>query len=134
MRKRVAGEIILSHLGIVEVSDTRVFIADFFMGIYEIGWVIVSGITEGKLVVVIRTDGYKKNAGKLVQAAFSEVGSAGGHRSMARAEIPLAKLETILPRFSNEAIEDYLISTMGRHLRPLRRLKTRWPHPTSFLL
>jgi hypothetical protein len=31
--------------------------------------------------------------GRLAQAAFADLGSAGGHKNMARAEIPLANLE-----------------------------------------
>ncbi len=122
VKKQTAGEVIFSHLGMVEVSDVCVQVADFFMGIYEMGWAIVSGITEGELVVVLRCDGYKKDAGKLASDVFGSVGSAGGHRTMARAEILLAELQTALPKVTNEAIEGYLISMIGKRLKPLRRL------------
>jgi nanoRNase/pAp phosphatase (c-di-AMP/oligoRNAs hydrolase) len=125
IKKYVVGEVIFSHLGMVEVSDVCVQVADFFMAIYEIGWVIVSGIADETLVVVFRCDGYKKHAGNLATDVFGEVGSAGGHRTMARAEIPLSTLRASLRKVSDEAIEKYLVSMMAKHLKPLRKLKLR---------
>ncbi len=125
IKKYVVGEIIFSHLGMVEVADTCVQVADFFMGIYEIGWAIVSGITDESLVVVLRCDGYKKNAGKLASQVFAGVGSAGGHRTMARAEIPLSFLRSKLPKITSETIEEYLAGRVGTRLRPLRKMRLR---------
>jgi hypothetical protein len=34
--------------------------------------------------------GYTKNAGEFVRKYFNDIGSAGGHRSMAKAVVPLA--------------------------------------------
>ena len=123
VNKHVVGEVIYAHLGMVEVSDVCVQVADFFMAIYEIGWVIISGISDGTLVVVFRSDGYKKDAGRLASEVFGEVGSAGGHRTMARAEIPLSKLQAALPRISSEAIEKYVAGMIGKRLKPLRKLR-----------
>ncbi len=125
IKKHVVGEIILSHLGMVEVADVCVQVADFFMAIYEIGWVIVSGIADELLVVIFRCDGYKKEAGKLAAEVFGEVGSAGGHRTMARAEIPLSELRASVPKVSDEAVEKYLVSMIGKQLPSLRKLKLR---------
>lgn len=122
IKKHVVGEVIFAHLGMVDVADVCAQVADFFMGIYEIGWAIVSGITDDMLVVVLRSDGYKKNAGKLASAVFGSVGSAGGHRTMARAEIPLSELRGKLPKIADKAIEDYLVGRLKTRLRPLRKL------------
>jgi nanoRNase/pAp phosphatase (c-di-AMP/oligoRNAs hydrolase) len=51
-----------------------------------------SGISEDKLVVVFRGDGLRRDMGKFAKRLFGDVGSAGGHKSMARAEIPMEKL------------------------------------------
>ena len=83
IKKHVVSDIIFSHIGMVEFSDICVQVADFFMGVYKIGWSIVSGLVDDNLVVVFRSDGYKKNAGRLATAVFSGLGSAGGHKTMA---------------------------------------------------
>lgn len=81
------------HLGHVGTPDVCVLIADFFLKIKGVGWTFVSGIYAKKLVVIIRNDGLRKDAGKTAGTAFGKLGSAGGHKNMARAEIPLSVLE-----------------------------------------
>jgi nanoRNase/pAp phosphatase (c-di-AMP/oligoRNAs hydrolase) len=84
---------IFSHLGQVESPDNLVLVADFFMRLNEIAWVVVSGVYRKTLVVVIRNDGFRKDAGTWANSAFGRLGSAGGRRSRARAEIPLTDLQ-----------------------------------------
>ncbi len=83
---------IYCHVGRVGNPDVLVLLADFFSHVYEIGWVIVSGQYGEKLVVIFRSDGYKKDAGKLAAKVFGKLGSAGGHRGSARAEVPLRNI------------------------------------------
>ena len=80
------------HLGRVVNPDVCVLIADFFMRVNPVTWSIVSGVCEGTLVIIFRNDGIRKNAGKVAQKSFCQLGSAGGHKSMARAEIPVGGL------------------------------------------
>ncbi len=91
--KRIIKGKIFSHLGQVHSPDMLVLLADFFMRCHEVGWVVVSGVYHKNLVVIIRNDGFRKNAGSKAIKAFGRLGSAGGHRAMARAEIPLANLD-----------------------------------------
>jgi hypothetical protein len=37
----------------------------------------------------VRNLGYSKNAGEFVRKYFNDIGSAGGHRAMAKAVVPL---------------------------------------------
>jgi len=83
---------IFIHLGAIKNTDICVLIADFFMRFNLITWSVVSGIHEDKLVIVVRNDGTRKDAGVLLSNKFGKFGSAGGHRSMARAE---AKIELL---------------------------------------
>lgn len=99
-----------THLGKVRSPDILVNIADFLNHVDKIDWVLVSGIHNEKLVVIFRCDGYRKSAGKLAAKIFSEVGSAGGHKEAARAEVPLKNL----------SLGDREFSTMT-----LKRLATR---------
>ncbi len=81
------------HLGKVESPDICVLIADFFMRVQSVKWSIISGIHDGKLIIIFRNDGVNKNAGKTAKKKFGKIGSAGGHMSMARAEIPLSEIK-----------------------------------------
>jgi nanoRNase/pAp phosphatase (c-di-AMP/oligoRNAs hydrolase) len=91
--KRVIKGKIFAHLDQVNSPDILVMVADFFMRCHEVAWTVVSGICNNYLVVIIRNDGFRKNAGNWAIKAFGRLGSAGGHRAMARAEIPLANLD-----------------------------------------
>jgi nanoRNase/pAp phosphatase (c-di-AMP/oligoRNAs hydrolase) len=81
------------HLGPVTNPDVCVTIADFFMKIHDIAWVVVSGTFKGQLVIIVRNDGFRKDAGRLLAKVFGHLGTAGGHKAMARAEIPLENLK-----------------------------------------
>ena len=81
------------HLGTVANPDVCVLIADFFMRVNSVKWSIISGIYEKRLIVIFRNDGIRRDAGKVAQKNFGLFGSAGGHKSMARAEMPVADLK-----------------------------------------
>jgi nanoRNase/pAp phosphatase (c-di-AMP/oligoRNAs hydrolase) len=81
-----------AHLGSVVSPDVCVLIADFFMRVNRIEYSIVSGTCDGRLVIVFRNDGLRKSAGALAAQSFGKFGPAGGHKSMARAEIRLPDL------------------------------------------
>ena len=78
-------------MGNVSTPDVLVLIADFFMKVSAVSWSIVSGIYEGRLVVIFRNDGVRKNAGRLAESSFGLFGSAGGHKDMARAEMMISE-------------------------------------------
>ncbi|MFN3406143.1 MAG: DHH family phosphoesterase [Caldimicrobium sp.] len=80
------------YLGKVSHPDILVLIADFLNKVYETSWVFVGGEYKKTLVLIVRCDGYRKDAGKLVAKLFKNLGKAGGHREKARAEISFEKL------------------------------------------
>jgi nanoRNase/pAp phosphatase (c-di-AMP/oligoRNAs hydrolase) len=84
------------HLGWVTNPDICVSLADFFMKIHDITWTVVSGIYQGRLVIIVRNDGIRKDAGTLLSEVFGQLGQAGGHKTMARAEIPVENLEGVV--------------------------------------
>ncbi|MBT8373975.1 MAG: DHH family phosphoesterase [Deltaproteobacteria bacterium] len=91
--RRIRKGKVFVHLETVVNPDVCVLIADFFMRVNSVKWSIVSGVYENKLIVIFRNDGIRKNAGTVAQKAFDVIGSAGGHKSMARAEIPIIQLK-----------------------------------------
>ena len=47
------------------------------------------GVVNDTFVVSVRNLGYSRNAGDFVRRWFNDIGSAGGHRTMAKAVVPL---------------------------------------------
>jgi nanoRNase/pAp phosphatase (c-di-AMP/oligoRNAs hydrolase) len=94
--KRIIQDKVFSHMESVHSPDVLVLLADFFLRCQEVAWTVVSGVYQKTLVVIIRSDGFRKNAGASAIKAFGRFGNAGGHKAMARAEIPLATLATQL--------------------------------------
>jgi nanoRNase/pAp phosphatase (c-di-AMP/oligoRNAs hydrolase) len=52
-------------------------------------WTIIAGIVHDSIVMSVRNSGYSKNAGEFVRKYFNAIGSAGGHRALAKAVVPL---------------------------------------------
>lgn len=77
------------HMGKVPDPDILVILADFFLKLVESTWCIVSGVYGQKLILIFRHAGFRLDAGKVAHKLFGEWGSAGGHKSAARAEIPV---------------------------------------------
>jgi nanoRNase/pAp phosphatase (c-di-AMP/oligoRNAs hydrolase) len=107
--KEIIKRKIFSHLGHVHSPDNLVLVADFFMRLHEIDWVLVSGIYRKTLVVIIRNDGFRKDAGTRANSAFAPFGAAGGRRTRARAEIPLANLSKHLVKDDPASLGRFVI-------------------------
>jgi len=112
--KRMRKGRIFAHLGPVVNPDVCVLIADFFMRINSVNWSIVSGLCNKTLVLVFRNDGLRKNAGKVAKETFGLFGSAGGHKSMARAEIPLADLKHVVDHKDDKKLLSWIINMIEK--------------------
>jgi nanoRNase/pAp phosphatase (c-di-AMP/oligoRNAs hydrolase) len=77
------------HVGRVEREDVIPQLADFCLQFENTEWVAVSGKWHNELVISVRNPGYVRSAGDVVRKLFNSVGRAGGHRTMAKARIPL---------------------------------------------
>jgi len=91
--KRIRKGRVFSQVGSVVNPDVCVLLADFFLKVSSVDWSIIAGLYDNKLVVIFRNDGLRKDAGKVAKESFGHLGSAGGHKSVARAEIPLEMLK-----------------------------------------
>jgi len=101
---------IFAHLGTVPSPDVCVLVADFFMRVETVTWSIVSGIYDQQLVVILRNDGIRKDAGDLARSSFAEFGSAGGHKTMARAELDLSDVGKAVDTASGKRLTEWLVS------------------------
>ena len=112
--KRVRKGHMFAHLGPVVNPDICVIIADFFMKISSVDWSIVSGVYSKKLIVVFRNDGLRKDAGKVAKLSFGQIGSAGGHKSMARAEIPFTELKEVVDYKDEKKLLRWIINKIEK--------------------
>ncbi|WP_027185391.1 DHH family phosphoesterase [Desulfovibrio inopinatus] len=90
----IGREGVFVWMGRMESPDILVILADFFTRVHGLSWVVVCGNCEKKAVAVFRGDGLHRDMGAFSQILYADVGSAGGHKSMARAEIDLKSIET----------------------------------------
>ncbi|MCF8024518.1 MAG: DHH family phosphoesterase [Desulfobacteraceae bacterium] len=101
------------HLGQVETPDICVLIADFFMRVNTVTWSIVSGFNQGRLIIILRNDGLRKDAGSVASKQFGELGTAGGHKSMARAEIPAETLKNHIGNPDKQVVQEWIINRIS---------------------
>ncbi len=97
-------QVFCTFLGNSPREDFITYVADFYLQLEDVKWTIVSGIVNDNLVMSVRNLGYSRNAGEFVRKYFNDIGSAGGHRSMAKAVVPLAAFKT---KFGNLAAEEF---------------------------
>lgn len=81
-------QVFCAFLGSTPREDFVPYVADFFLQLEDVRWTVVAGVVGDTVVVSVRNLGYSKNAGEFVRRVFADVGSAGGHRAMAKAVIP----------------------------------------------
>ncbi len=94
--KRIRKNRVFIYLGHVINPDVCVLIADFFMRVQGVFWSVIAGVYQDRMVIIFRNDGIRKNAGNVARQSFGSLGSAGGHKSMARAEILLENLAPLV--------------------------------------
>lgn len=128
---RYASGILYSHMGPVTYPDICVQVADFLIRVKEAQWAVVSGVADGKLIVVFRCDGHRKHAGKTAEAAFGTLGSAGGHRTTARAEVDEDALPEEVTLMQNEVIERFVVDSLYRVERGFGDLRNSFVNNAS---
>lgn len=107
----------------IKSADLVVSVADFFTKVHGLKWIAVSGIVDKKVIVVFRGDG-SRDMGRFADGCFYDVGTAGGHRNLARAEFPLSAIPAgVKPQ---DFIYDRL---MKRKIRPESKRHINKPTP-----
>jgi nanoRNase/pAp phosphatase (c-di-AMP/oligoRNAs hydrolase) len=84
----LVDQVFCSFLGTLPREDFVPYVADFFLQLEHVKWTVIAGVINGSLTISVRNLGYMKNAGDFVRRVFADVGSAGGHRAMAKAVMP----------------------------------------------
>jgi nanoRNase/pAp phosphatase (c-di-AMP/oligoRNAs hydrolase) len=117
--KRRYRDRVIVFLGAVDSPDACVQVADFFLRVINIFYVIIAGIVKERMVIIFRGDGYRQDCGAIARKSFGIFGAAGGHRSAARVEIPMDILRALLDNdLSQEAVDKFLVQHLRRKRQP----------------
>ncbi|MGE5360347.1 MAG: DHH family phosphoesterase [Bacteroidales bacterium] len=118
-------QVFCSFLGNAPREDLIPYVADFFLQLEDVKWTLISGIVGENLVISVRNLGYSRNAGEFVRKFFAEVGSAGGHRAMAKAVVPLTAFREKYGNLNavemNDRILEMAVQFLHEHQPPERR-------------
>jgi nanoRNase/pAp phosphatase (c-di-AMP/oligoRNAs hydrolase) len=87
---RREDQVFCAFMGQTPREDLIAYVADFFLQLEDIKWTLIAGVVNQMLVLSVRNIGYTRNAGEYVRKYFSTLGSAGGHRAMAKAVVPMS--------------------------------------------
>jgi len=115
-----------AFIGEVDSPDIPVVVADFFNRVHELRWVVIGGVHAGTVILIFRGDGRYVDLGRSASLRFGALGSAGGHRSMARAEFPVAAAD-------GRNLEAFIFKRLTEdagHLQPRQEEKTHGSHPS----
>ena len=70
---------------------------------------MVSGLVKDRVVICVRNVGYVKSAGDIMKRLYDDIGSAGGHRAMAKAVVPLDRFKERFGEVSEKVIRDAML-------------------------
>jgi len=119
----VKGKVFV-HLGTVSTPDVCVLVADFYMKVDTVNTTVVSGFYDDKLVIVLRNDGLRKHAGEAAKRGFGQIGSAGGHKTRARAEIRFSELVKCVDHKNDKKLLRWIRQRVSRNYRPKKEINS----------
>jgi nanoRNase/pAp phosphatase (c-di-AMP/oligoRNAs hydrolase) len=106
---RLQEKVYCAFLGDLSREDFIPYVADFFLQLEDVEWTIIMGFVHDSLVMSVRNLGYSRNAGEFVRKYFNALGSAGGHRAMAKAVVPLGAFRRKFGHLQPEEITDTVL-------------------------
>jgi nanoRNase/pAp phosphatase (c-di-AMP/oligoRNAs hydrolase) len=124
-RRRMQDGVVCAHVGRVAYPELVAQFADLFLQVEGAEWSVVSGTIGDELHVSVRSVGYVRAAGDVVRQAFGALGSAGGHRSMAKAVIRLDDWRARVGDAGDDAIAPVLAARFLEALEPAPAARPR---------
>ena len=104
----LVDQVFCGFLGESPREDFIPYAADFFLQLEDVKWTVIAGIVNDALIVSMRNIGYSRNAGEFARRFFADIGSAGGHRAMAKATVPMAAFREKFGNIAPERISGWL--------------------------
>jgi nanoRNase/pAp phosphatase (c-di-AMP/oligoRNAs hydrolase) len=113
-RLRLEDGVAVIHMGEIRREDVIPQMAELSLQIEGVEWGVVSGLYKDRVVISVRNVGYVKSAGDVMKRLFDELGSAGGHRSMAKAVVPLDRFRERFGEVSEKVIREAMLRLIGQ--------------------
>jgi nanoRNase/pAp phosphatase (c-di-AMP/oligoRNAs hydrolase) len=110
-------QVFAAFIGQTAREDLIAYVADFFLQLEDVKWTLVAGVVNDMLVMSIRNLGYQRNAGEFSRKWFADIGSAGGHRAMAKAVVPMAAFREKFGALAGGGFSDKLLDLAVQFLR-----------------
>ena len=108
-RLQIDNGVAVIHMGEVSREDVIPQMAEFCLQIEGVDWSVVSGLVKERVVICVRNVGYVKSAGDIMKKLYDDIGSAGGHRAMAKAVVPLARFKDRFGEVSEKVIREAML-------------------------
>lgn len=109
-------QVFSAFIGEAPREDFIPYTADFFLQLEDVKWTIIAGVVGSSLIVSVRNLGYSRNAGEFVKRWFSGLGSAGGHRAMAKAIVPWDRFRDKYGDLDDHAVTERLLEMADQFL------------------
>ncbi len=106
---QIDNAVAVIHLGEVNREDVIPQMAEFCLQIEGVDWGVVSGLVNDRVVISVRNVGYVKSAGEIMKKLYDDIGSAGGHRAMAKAVVPLNRFKERYGEVSEKVIREAML-------------------------
>jgi nanoRNase/pAp phosphatase (c-di-AMP/oligoRNAs hydrolase) len=87
--REIRSACLVSHTGRTVERDALPQAADYLVNLESVTTAVIAGIIEETIQLSARSIDPRIHVGTLLQEAFNDVGSAGGHSEMAGGQIPL---------------------------------------------
>ncbi len=87
-RTAVYEDVVISTPGIVNNPDMVAELADTFLRLKNIRWVIVMGCYKENMYISVRSNDPDSDAGELIRKVVGKKGTAGGHEMFAGGRLP----------------------------------------------
>ncbi|MFB6078024.1 MAG: bifunctional oligoribonuclease/PAP phosphatase NrnA [Halarchaeum sp.] len=105
--RHVNGSVLVSTVGRTAERDALPQAADYLAGLEGVETSVVFGVVDDAIQLSARSTDPRVHLGDALRDAFTDVGSAGGHREMAGGEIPLGI-------FADDATDEDLLAIVER--------------------
>jgi nanoRNase/pAp phosphatase (c-di-AMP/oligoRNAs hydrolase) len=124
-------QVFCAFIGSIPREDFVPYVADFFLQLEDVKWTVIAGVVNETLTISVRNLGYTKNAGEMVRRFFGDIGSAGGHRAMAKAVVPFRafreKFKLVESDNIGRRLQDLVLQFLHEATVPEKRRETAKP-------
>ena len=117
---RMMEHVFCAFLGEPPREDFIPYVADFYLQLENAQWTVISGVVNDTFVVSVRNLGYSRNAGDFVRRWFNDIGSAGGHRTMAKAVVPVEAFQKKFGTYEGSRINPRMLDLVLEFLHETR--------------